>query len=228
VRDHVLTITPNAADPDAEPRQVTFRLERSVHGPIQARAKVGGRPVAIAEARSSYFHDLDSAVAFKLLNSNQVRDAASFQRAMGRSNLGFAWFYADDRDIAYLQAGWYPRRARGTDPSLPAWGTGAWDWQGFDPSAFTSRRLGYDRLPKDRSPGRGYIVNWNNKQAPGWRAADDRFSLGSVHRSDIFEDRIKRAFAGAGSSTSPHSCGSPKTAPRSTCAARRPIPGCDA
>lgn len=200
-REHVLRTTKAPTDllppPDlSPPRTITLKLERSVHGPIQGRATVRGEPVAIAEARSTYFHELDSALAFKRLNMGEVASAKDFQRAMHRVNFAFNWFYADDRDIAYLNSGWYPRRARGTHPDLPAWGTGAWDWQGFDPDRFTSRRLPFRRLPKAINPRQRYIVNWNNKQAPGWRAADDQWGFGAIHRSTRLERRLRRAIRG--------------------------------
>ena len=62
----------------------------------------------------------------------------TFQQAFGRENFAFNHFYVDKRHIAYITDGWYPRRAKGVDPSLPAWGTGEWDWQGFDPATFAS------------------------------------------------------------------------------------------
>ena len=119
--------------PDLSPPQdVHLRVYRSVHGPIQARATVKGQPVAIAEARSTYFHELESSLAFKRLNFNEVDSVGSFQRTMRDINFAFNWFYADDRDIGWTLSGWYPKRAKGSHPDFPAWGTGEWDWQGFD------------------------------------------------------------------------------------------------
>ena len=59
-----------------------------------------GQPVAIAEARSTYFHELESSLAFKRLNFNEDRQRARFKRTMREINFAFNWFYADDRDIA--------------------------------------------------------------------------------------------------------------------------------
>ena len=125
-----------------------------MHGPIQATATVGGAPVAIAEARSTYRHEIDSVVAYKRLNSGEVTSPRTFQQAFGRENFAFNHFYVDERHIAYITDGWYPRRAKGVDPSLPAWGTGEWDWQGFDPATSASERLSYARLPKQIDPAR--------------------------------------------------------------------------
>jgi acyl-homoserine lactone acylase PvdQ len=196
-RDEVLTTPVPVTDP-APPRRITLRVERSVHGPIQSRATVRGQPVAIASARSTYFHELESALAFKRLTGGEVTDARSFQRTMGTINFAFNWFYADDRDVAYLQSGWYPRRARGVDPDLPAWGTGEWDWQKFKRENNRARIMPFRSLPKDVSPKQGYIVNWNNKQARGWRSADDEWSYGSVHRSERLEDAMRKRLRGRG------------------------------
>ena len=83
-----------------------------------------GQPVAIAEARSTYFHELESAIAFKRLNFNEIDSARSFQRTMRDINFAFNWFYADDRDIAWTLSGWYPRRAEGNASRLPGLGHG--------------------------------------------------------------------------------------------------------
>ena len=194
-RDEVLT-TPVAPTDPAPPKRYTLRVERSVHGPIQSRATVSGQPVAIASARSTYFHELESALAFKRLTGGEVRDARSFQQTMGEINFAFNWFYADDRNVAYLQSGWYPRRARGVDPDLPAWGTGEWDWQKFKRENNRARIMPFRALPKDVSPKQGYIVNWNNKQARGWRSADDEWSYGPVHRSERLEDALRKRIRG--------------------------------
>ena len=192
----VTTPGPSPADTEASPQPINYRLLRTVHGPVQSTATVKGRPVAITSARSTYFHELESALAFKRLNRNEVTDAQSFQDTMATINFLFNWFYNDERDIAYLQSGWFPLRARGTDPSLPTLGDGRFDWRGFNPADFTSQRAGINRLPKDINPARGFIVSWNNKQAPGWRAADDVWSFNSVQRSERLEDRVRGAIAG--------------------------------
>jgi acyl-homoserine lactone acylase PvdQ len=179
------------------PQQVQLRVLRSVHGPIQARATVGGEPVAIAEARSTYFHELDSAIAFKRLNFNEVDSGRRFRRTMRQINFAFNWFYADDRDIAWTLSGWYPKRAKGTHPDFPAWGTGEWDWQGFDASDYSSKRIPARRLPRSLNPAQGYLVNWNNKQAPGWRSADDYWNYGSIQRMTRLEDRVRAGIKGS-------------------------------
>ena len=190
-------VTDLVPPPDLSPPQdVHLKVFRSVHGPIQARATVKGQPVAIAEARSTYFHELESALAFKRLNYNEVTNARSFQRTMRQINFAFNWFYADDRDIAWTLSGWYPRRAKGTHPDFPAWGTGEWDWQGFDSSDYSSERIPLRQLPRSLNPAQGWLVNWNNKQAPGWRTADDYWNYGSIQRVTRLSDRVRAGIRG--------------------------------
>ena len=187
---------PSVADTAAVARDIRLKLLRTVHGPVSKTATRRGKPVAIASARSTYMHELDSALAFKRLSRNEVTDARSFQRTMSKINFLFNWFYSDERDIAYLQSGWFPLRARGTDPSLPILGTGRYDWRRFKAGSYDSARASFAQLPKDINPRRGYIVSWNNKQAPGWRAADDQLGFNSVHRSERLEDRVRAAIRG--------------------------------
>lgn len=187
--------SPTNLDNTAPPKTVVLRVQRSVHGPIQGYARVDGAPVALALARSTYFHEADAAIAFMRLNENAVTDAPSFEQTMSQINSTFNWFYADDRDIAYELSGSYPLRAHGVDPNLPVWGTGNFDWQGFAPGDYTFAAMAGGSLPKDVDPAQGYLVSWNNKPAPGWRASTDKFSYGPVHRAQILERRVQAALS---------------------------------
>ena len=45
-------------------------------------------------------------------------------------------------------------------------------------------------LPFDEHPhavDQPYLVSWNNKQAPGWAAADDKYAYGPIYRSQLIE-----------------------------------------
>ncbi|HKP90799.1 MAG TPA: penicillin acylase family protein [Thermoleophilaceae bacterium] len=188
-----------ALDPNAKPVTYTVTSKLSVHGPVVGTATTNGRPVAITLARSSFRHEAESGVGLMRMNQPQsINGPRDFQHAAARLTGSYNFFYADEDHAAYLQSGWYPRRARHTDPTLPTWGTGQYDWKGFDPSTFTSKRLGYARLPKDADPPRGYLVSWNNKQAPGWRASDADWEYGPVHRSQRLEHRVRAALRNNG------------------------------
>ena len=42
------------------------------------------------------------------------------------------------------------------------------------------------------SPSSARIINWNNKPAPEWTAADNEWSYGSVHRVDLLNNAVSR------------------------------------
>ena len=161
----------------------------SSHGPLVARGKLlDGTPVAVATRRSTYGAELSSTLGFRRLNDPGAMAAgfSAFRRAVAGIDFTFNWFYVDGRDIGYAHSCRCPQRAPGVDPNLPAWGTGPWGWRGFIPRADN---------PWDLNPPSGYITSWNNKQAPGFTAADDQFSYGPVFRSQLLDRRIEAAIA---------------------------------
>jgi acyl-homoserine lactone acylase PvdQ len=179
---------PNAQD-QTPPGSETLTVYRTVHGIVTARGKVHGKPVAYASARSTYFHEADSALGFSELNDPSfVRGAKSFQRAASDINFAFNWLYADAKDIAYYQSGWYPKRAPGTSPDFPVLGTGAYDWRAMNTDIHTSALLPYARHPN--AINQRFIVSWNNKQAPRWSAADDNYHWGAAFRAQLLMDPI--------------------------------------
>ncbi len=201
-------ITPNPGDDNGGVTE-NYHLEaqRTVHGVISKRGTVDGDPVAFAKLRSTYFHEADSARAFSAMNTpSLVKNAEDFQKVMSKINFTFNWFYADDRDIAYFNSGNNPVRAAGVDPEFPAWGTGEWDWQGWDPvipgdgsDPPTGTNIA-DYTPFAEHPqtiNQSYLSSWNNKQAPGYRAAEDNYAYGSIFRSQSLDERIESRIAGA-------------------------------
>jgi hypothetical protein len=48
------------------------------------------------------------------------------------------------------------------------------------------------------------LVSWNNKQAPGWAAADDNFSYGPDHRQAMLVDMVKKALDSGGGKVQLH------------------------
>lgn len=180
-RFHEQTALPSAGSQEA-PRKLTFLVLRTHHGIVQTRTTVDGQPVAVVTQRSTYNHEVDSAVGFARMNDpGFVTGAESFQRAMHGIDYTFNWFYADDADIAYFGSGLLPRRAPGVEFDLPRWGDSRFDWQGFEP---------FERHIRQINPPSGHLVSWNNKQAPGFAAADDEWGYNAVHRSLALSDRI--------------------------------------
>jgi acyl-homoserine lactone acylase PvdQ len=181
--------TPNASDM-TPPGSEALTAYRTVHGIVYARGTTGGRKVAYVSARTTYGHEADSALGFVHLNDpNFITGPQRFQQAASEINFGFNWSYVDSRHIAYYHSGWYPQRARGTSPDFPILGTGEFDWRGFDPTLRTLDLLPFGAHPQAIDPD--YLVSWNNKQAPGWAAADDKYSFGPVYRSAMIAARIR-------------------------------------
>jgi acyl-homoserine lactone acylase PvdQ len=166
------TLKGAGGEPD---RELVFR--ETVHGPVSGTVTVGGRPYAIARMRSTRGREPAGLAAFEAMTTNSVRSPAGFYRAANRLEYTFHWAYLDDRNIAYFQSGRLPRRAPGVDPSLPTLGTGRYDWRGF---------LRRDEHPHGANPRGGLLLNWNNKGAPGFGAADSSYNQGSVHRVELF------------------------------------------
>ncbi len=187
------TWTPSAGNM-TPPGSETLTAYRTVHGIVYARGKVHGKPVAFVHARSTYFHEADSALGFSELNDpNFVRGPASFQRAVSKINFLFNWAYVDASHISYYMSGWMPQRAKGTSPDFPILGTGQYDWKGWNPAKHTASWLPFAAHP--HATDQPYQVSWNNKQARGWAAADDQWGYGPIFRSQLIADRVKADIA---------------------------------
>jgi penicillin amidase len=146
-------------------------------------------------ARSTYGHEADSALFFQRMNDPQtIHGAADFREAAKLMNFAFNWSYIDSQQIAYQLTGWYPQRADGTSPDFPVLGTGEFDWKGYDPSTHEADWLPQSSIPN--ATDQAYLVSWNNKQAPGWAAADDQYAYGALHRSQMISDKVRQATEG--------------------------------
>ena len=184
--------TPSPAD-DTPPGFETLHAERTQLGLVTARASVRGRPVIYTKLRSTYFHEADSALGFTELNDpSRIRGPEDFRRAASRIGFTFNWFYADHSKIAYFNSGNNPVRARRTSTHFPV--SSAWAWRGWNPDLWTARYTPSSTHPQ--SIDQRFFANWNNKQARGYRAADDNFGYGSIYRSQSLADRIRRGIRG--------------------------------
>jgi acyl-homoserine lactone acylase PvdQ len=184
----------------------TLTAQRSKLGIVIARAKVGGKPVAYTKLRATYFHETDSALGFSMFNNpDAINGPQDFQRAANLINYTFNWFYADDRNIAYFNSGWNPVRAKRTDPNFPV--DSRFLWKGFDPDAAPgSTTFPLALTPFARHPqviNQDFISSWNNKQARGYRAADENWSYGPVYRSITLDERIRGLIKGSGKASLP-------------------------
>jgi acyl-homoserine lactone acylase PvdQ len=175
---------PSASDPT--PATIDFSVLRTRHGIVQLRTTVKGKPVAIVTQRSTFGHEVDSALGFdRLMRPAYVTGPEGFQRAVSAIDYTFNWFYTDAKHIAYYCSGRLGVRAPGYDADLPRWGDSRYDDRGW---------LGFAQHARAIDPKQGYLVSWNNKPAPGFSAADNDWGYGPVYRSLALEDRIKAQF----------------------------------
>ena len=160
-------------------KELVYRT--TVHGPVVGYATSAGRRVAISLDRSTRGRELLGAIPFQVLTTGGVRTPQQFFTTMSGFELTFNWFYADSKHIAMYSSGRLPLRAAGVNPALPASGDGRYDWRGF---------LAPLAHPHVVDPPSGQIVNWNNKPAAGFGAADDNWTYGPVHRVDLLNANI--------------------------------------
>jgi acyl-homoserine lactone acylase PvdQ len=194
-RDQVLR-TPTAPADGTEtnpPSTVTLRTMRSVHGPVHDFATVRGKPYALVRSTAVNGRGIRSLVAFLTLAEGGVSTPQDFVRAMRHYTGNENWFFVSSKHIGWLQSGWFPRHAPGTNLELPIKGTGAWDWLGFNPVTGSYTRQADSFNPTSIDPKQGYLSSWNNKGARGWRAAPGIWSYGRVHRDELLRDPVVSA-----------------------------------
>jgi acyl-homoserine lactone acylase PvdQ len=185
--------TPNAGDPSA-PGSETLRTLRSKLGIVIARAERNGKPIAYTKLRTTYFHEVDSALGFSKFNDpNAIQNVQDFQRAASDILFTFNWLYADNRDIGYFNSGANPVRATNADQNLPL--KGSFEWKDYDPDTLTERVTPFSQHPQ--VVNQPYITSWNNKQARGYHAADDQWGYSSTYRSRPLDNRIESRIAGS-------------------------------
>jgi acyl-homoserine lactone acylase PvdQ len=186
--------TPTATE-HTPPGSETLTAYRTVHGIVYARGKVEGKPVAFASARTTYFHEADSAIGFAELNEPAfITGPTAFKTAAYNINFLFNWAYVDSKHIAYLMSGALPRRATGISPDFPILGTGEYDWKGYNPAAHTMEVVPISSHPQAVDPT--FLVSWNNKQAPHFSSADDKYAFGSIYRMQLIRNFIEADLAG--------------------------------
>ncbi|MDP9091854.1 MAG: penicillin acylase family protein [Actinomycetota bacterium] len=148
---------------------------------------VGGRAAAVVNQRSTFNHDVDSVIGFIGFGQPALaHDVTSWMRSAANISYTFNWFYVDNRDTGYFVSGLDPIRPSNVDPTLPTWGTGGSEWQGFLPAS---------QHVHETNPAQGFFVSWNNKPAPGFLAADDQYAYGSVYRSQMLVNQLQIQFA---------------------------------
>src|ERR1700748_1482565 len=168
---------------------------------VLAGAGLKGKPVVYTTLRSTYMHELDSAVGFERFNEpSEMRNPQDFMNAAYNIGYTFNWFYTDDQHIAYFNSGQNPVRAADTDPLFPTWAQDA--WPGLHPAAqMTPASLTEEQTPQSAHPqtvDQPYIPSWNNKQAPGYNDTATAEEYSSVYRSQLLDENINTQLAQSG------------------------------
>ncbi|HEU5473477.1 MAG TPA: penicillin acylase family protein [Actinophytocola sp.] len=188
--------TPNLAD-STPAGSYTLVAQRTKLGLVSHRGTVSGRPVAFTRLRSTYLREGDSALGFQQLNDpGRVDSPQTFADATSKIGFAFNWFYVDSAHTAYFNSGDNPVRAAGADPHLPTRGEQRYEWAGWNPDSNDANYIPLAQHPQ--VVDQDYLTSWNNKQAPGYSAADGNYSFGAVHRSQPLDSRIAPVIAGGG------------------------------
>jgi acyl-homoserine lactone acylase PvdQ len=189
IRDQSVETPPMLTSPEV-PEKITYQAFRSVHGPIFGYATVRGAPVALAVAKALDFHELRGIISFMELSENLATSPQSFRKIMSGFPGTETWFYVDQHNIAYQESGFYPEDARHSNPNLPYWGTGKGDWLDFNANTYTEKDLGPADRPGSTDPKDGYLISWNNKEAPGWYLGPTEWDGGPIQHALILKDRL--------------------------------------
>jgi acyl-homoserine lactone acylase PvdQ len=172
------------------PTVLDHKIYLTRHGIVRGWTTSGGRPVAVVIQRSTFGHDVDSVVGFLHWGQPSLtHDVQSWMAGAAQIQFTFNWFYVDDQDTGYFVSGLDPIRPSDVDPSLPTWGTGIAEWQGFLPTA---------QHVQETNPPTGFFVSWNNKPAPQFAAADNQYSYGQVYRSIMLVNGLNAQLAAHG------------------------------
>ncbi|GAA1983783.1 penicillin acylase family protein [Catenulispora subtropica] len=179
--------SPTVADstPAGSYKLIAFRTN---FGIVQARATVGGVPVAYTQLRSTYQHEVDTIIGFQMFNDpSVVTGPAGFQQAASNITYTFNWFYVDNQHTAYYNSGLNPTRPTADDPNLPITADAAHQWLNWDPSTNTVANTPFAAHPN--SIDQDYYESWNNKIAKDYTVSG--FGDGSIYRSNLLNTRIK-------------------------------------
>jgi penicillin amidase len=157
----------------ASERSVKRRLCRTVHGPVQARA----RGTAWARRYAIWNREMDTLVGLAALNeADTVQEAG---RAIARVSWNENTMVADDQgNIGWWHPGLLPARHRRWDERLPLPGTGGAEWRGF---------LRVSQRPHVVNPDQGWLANWNTMPSVGWTNGDapaPERTTGNLHRGN--------------------------------------------
>ncbi|MFL5886537.1 MAG: penicillin acylase family protein [Thermoleophilaceae bacterium] len=159
----------------------TYRLCRTDHGPVQARAG----DVAYARRYATWDREVETIVG--LSQVDEAKSVADVDKAAANLTWNENIMAADDQGhIGYWHPGLLPIRPKDWDERLPYPGTGEAEWTGFLPLS---------QRPHAIDPKQGWLANWNNIPSQGWTTGNDPAServSGKFHRVGLLGDLVKK------------------------------------
>ena len=161
--------------------EVTERICRTVHGPVQHT----GDGVALARRYAIWGRELETFVGLDMLNHAKTIDDvdAAMQEVTWNENV----LAADDTgEIGYWHPGLHQLKPKRWDERLPFPGTGEAEWRGLLPRRQT---------PHVTNPEQGWLANWNNPPSFGWTNGDGEARerlTGPYHRVRLLQREVAR------------------------------------
>jgi len=132
--------------------------------------------------------EMDFPAHAQLFSPSVVRSAADFIEILAGTAYNVGWWYVDEKDIAGVDAGLVPIRAKGASTDFPIWGTGEWDWLGFDAETYTFRSPLKSQYPQAINGPEGVIAGWNNPSALGWPLKDEAWNYSGYNRFQLLNE----------------------------------------
>lgn len=169
-------LTEGQTSPGEVRQEVAYVEQEGTRMPV-----VGYSPeenVAVVERVATRMDELEG--AFMWADIGRANNREEFEASLSAFPFGFNFHYVDDEGIAYYRTGRLPNRANETDPRFPT-PQEYHEWDGFEEGILVS----------ETDPDRGYVVNWNNAAAPGWRNSSGEFRWEGHQRVDIM-DRLTK------------------------------------
>ena len=174
---------PNAAAAD-DPPQVHVQEVCRIRGmPVVAWDPAEG--LAWAQKTTTRGKELDG--AWMWLGLARQAGLDGFMGQLAAFPFTFNFHYAGPEGIAYIHTGDVPLRDPGLDPRFPALAGAAHAWRG--------EAVGLGLQTNIVNPSTGYVANWNNAPAKGWRTGDGLQNWGSVHRVQLLDHFVAERLA---------------------------------
>lgn len=182
-RDEVHLALPNAAAPTDPPQAIHQEVCRAEGMPLVAWNPEAG--LAWAQKTTTRGKELDG--AWMWLGLARQTDLEGFMGQLAAFPFTFNFHYAGPEGIAYIHTGDVPLRDPGLDPRFPALPGSTHEWRG--------EAVGLGLQTSIVNPSTGYVANWNNAPAKGWRTGDMLMNWGTAHRVQLLDHFVQQKLA---------------------------------